>query len=70
MFVTCWEKPDSVRSLPSRRQKQMQKAKLEKVFMYDRDIVCLPHWYVKKREPIKIPRKWDDLSKHRLIGKI
>ena len=51
------------------RQKQMQKAKLEKVFMYDCDIVCLPCWYAKNREPIKIPRNWDDLSKHGLIGK-
>ena len=48
----------------------MQKMKLEKVFVYDYDKVCLPCWYVKKREAIKFPKNWDDLSKHGFIGKI
>lgn len=43
---------------------------MAKLFTYDRDIICLPHWHATKDETIEIPRSRDDLSKHGLIGKV
>ena len=60
-------------SLPSAflaKQRKQKTTRMAKLFTYDRDIICLPRWYAKKKETIKIPRSRDDLSKHGLIGKV
>ena len=47
------------RKLPSvflRKRERMQPVKKEKVYTYDRDIICLPQSYVGKDESISIPR--------------
>ena len=64
------------RKLPSvflRKSDRMQPVKKEKVYTYDRDIICLPQSYVGKDESISIPRgapTRNYLAKHGLIGKI
>ena len=64
------------RKLPSvflRKRDHMQPVKKEKMYTYDRDIICLPQSYVGKDESISIPRgapTRNYLAKHGLIGKI
>ena len=51
------------------KQKALVKVK-ERVYSYDRDIVCLPQSYAGKSKVIPIPRNRDELSIAGLVGKI
>ena len=49
------------------------KKKLERLFTYDRDIVCIPQSFVGRSGLITIPRqkeKWEFLACNKLFGKI
>ena len=57
------------------RQPTLKKTKKERIFSYERDIICLPSWYRSKMSGncIPIPRGIDSrqyLAKHSLLGKI
>ena len=43
---------------------------MEKIFTYNRDIICLPMGYGSKSSSTKIPRDRSKLSRNGLIGKI
>ena len=54
-------------------KRDQQSTKKEKVYTYDRDIICLPKGLVNKRGIIAIPKgsaARDNLAKKGLIGKI
>lgn len=52
------------------RKKSHATKKAERVFTYDRDIICLPKSSVDEDGLIKIPRKREFLASNKLIGKI
>ncbi len=64
--------PSAFISKRARLEPKSSKGK-EKMFSYDRDIICLPSFYKDDTATIKIPRKSsyrEYLAKNGLIGKI
>lgn len=55
------------------KKRRGKKTKPQRIYTYDRDIICLPRSYLSKDGLVKIPRKKsvrDYLASNKLIGKI
>ena len=70
-FSTCRKFPSSF--LRKHALHQQTSSKKSRVYVYDRDIICLPKTFVAKGGLIRIPRRQNDrkfLVTNKLIGKV